>query len=55
MMKALKKGMEKGIEKGLERGKEDVLRKFLEKGFSPEQIAETIGAPVDEIRKLIKK
>lgn len=48
----LEKGIEEGIEKGIEKGKEDVLRKFLDKGFSPEDIAETIGVSVEEIRKL---
>lgn len=47
-------GYEKGMEEGLEKGKEDVIRKLLEKGFSPEKLAETIEVPVDEIRKLMK-
>ncbi|GIP35104.1 hypothetical protein [Paenibacillus sp. J2TS4] len=48
-------GYEEGIEEGIEKGKEDIIRKFLDKGFSPEKVAETLEVPVDEIRKLIPK
>ena len=51
----LEKGREEGREEGMEKGKEEVLRKFLDKGFSPEDIADTLGTSVDEIRKLLKR
>ena len=54
MQEGLEKGIEKGIETGLEKGKEEILRKFLDKGFSPEVVAETVGAPLEDIRKLLK-
>lgn len=47
-------GYEEGIEEGIEKGKEEIIRKLLDKGFSPEKVAETIEIPVDEIRKLTK-
>lgn len=48
-------GYEEGIEEGIEKGKEEIIRKLLDKGFSPEKVAETIEIPVDEIRKLTKQ
>ncbi len=58
----LEKGLEKGIEKGIERGIEEgmettrlkVARKLLDKGFSFEEIGETIDLPAEEVRKLVK-
>jgi predicted transposase/invertase (TIGR01784 family) len=44
-----------GYEEGIEKGKEEIIRKLLDKGFSPEKMAETIEMPVDEIRKLTKQ
>ncbi|TNJ62400.1 Rpn family recombination-promoting nuclease/putative transposase [Paenibacillus hemerocallicola] len=64
LMPAWKKwGMEEGIEIGFEKGKVEgkaeerhsIIRKLLDKGFSPEEVAETIEVPVDEVRKLIKQ
>ncbi|MBP1997045.1 putative transposase/invertase (TIGR01784 family), partial [Paenibacillus eucommiae] len=48
-------GYEEGIERGIEQGKEEIIRKFLGKGFSPEEIAETLELPVGEVLKLIKQ
>jgi predicted transposase/invertase (TIGR01784 family) len=49
-------GIEEGIEKGIEKGKEEanqnIALKLLNKGFSPEEVAETIELSVEEIRKL---
>jgi predicted transposase/invertase (TIGR01784 family) len=58
----IKDGIEEGIEKGIEQGEENgkmlerkqIIQKFLGKGFSPEQLAETLEIPVDEVRELGK-
>jgi predicted transposase/invertase (TIGR01784 family) len=47
-------GYEEGIAEGREEGREEIIRKLLEKGFSPEEVAATLDIPVDHIRKLLK-
>jgi hypothetical protein len=47
-------GLEVGKEAGREEGREEVVRKLLQKGFTPEQLAETIDMPIDHIRKLLQ-
>ncbi|WP_409341393.1 hypothetical protein [Paenibacillus sp. MBLB4367] len=48
-------GYEEGMEEGMEKGREEIIRKLLDKGFTPEKIAETIEVPVDDIRKLSRQ
>ncbi|SDC20799.1 conserved hypothetical protein (putative transposase or invertase) [Paenibacillus sp. UNCCL117] len=55
MEEGIEKGLEKGIEQGIEKGIEQAVRKMLDKGFSPEEIAETLDLPMDGIRKLALK
>lgn len=56
LMPAWKKwGYDEGIEKGLEKGKEDVIRKLVDKGFPPEDVAEALETSVEEIRKITRK
>ncbi|MCA1296094.1 Rpn family recombination-promoting nuclease/putative transposase [Paenibacillus sp. alder61] len=50
----LEEGIEKGIEKGMETARLKVAQKLLEKGFSLEEIGETIELPVEEVQKLVK-
>jgi predicted transposase/invertase (TIGR01784 family) len=49
-------GYEEGIERGIEKGKEEanqnIALKLLNKGFSPEEVAEAIELPVEQVRKL---
>ncbi|MFC5405955.1 hypothetical protein [Cohnella soli] len=56
--KGIKEGVEKGIEEGIEKGEEKskklIIQKFLGKGFSPEQLAETLEIPVEEVMNLGK-
>ncbi|QJD87583.1 Rpn family recombination-promoting nuclease/putative transposase [Cohnella herbarum] len=51
-------GYEEGIEEGLEKGKAEerkmTVRKLLAKGFSDEQIAETLEISLDEIKRLAR-
>jgi predicted transposase/invertase (TIGR01784 family) len=57
-----RKGYEEGIEKGIEQGreegriaaKEEIVRKFIEKGFPTDKVAEALDMPLDELRKLIE-
>jgi predicted transposase/invertase (TIGR01784 family) len=54
----LEEGIEKGIEKGLEKGREEAKRsialKLLAKGFTPEEVADTLEIPIEEIRRLVQ-
>ncbi len=50
----LEKGIEKGIVEGMETARLKVARKLLVKGFSFEEIGETLDLPAEEVRKLIK-
>ena len=43
-----------GYEEGKEESRLIIIRKFLDKGFSPEEVVEPIDVSVDEIRKLTK-
>ncbi|RAV21819.1 hypothetical protein [Paenibacillus contaminans] len=45
-------GYEKGIEEGIEKGREEIIRKLLDKGFSPEDVAKTVDMPIVDVRKL---
>jgi hypothetical protein len=38
---------------GYEEGSEEIIRKLLEKGFSLEDVADTIDVPVDQILRLL--
>ncbi|NOU97457.1 hypothetical protein GC093_30160 [Paenibacillus sp. LMG 31456] len=52
LMLAWKKwAYEEGIEKGIEKA----VLKMLNKGFTPEEVAETLELPMDDIRKLAAK
>ncbi|WP_458476142.1 Rpn family recombination-promoting nuclease/putative transposase [Paenibacillus sp. TH7-28] len=59
----MRQGYEKGLEEGLEKGIEEVVkavqterqniaRRLFAKGFSLEEVAETIKLPIEEVRKL---
>jgi hypothetical protein len=41
-----------GYEKGIEKGREEIIRKLLDKGFSPEDVAKTVDMPIVDVRKL---
>ncbi|MEK8126378.1 hypothetical protein WMW72_00460 [Paenibacillus filicis] len=45
-------GYEEGVEEGLEKGIGQAVRKMLQKGFTPEEIAETLEMPMEEVKKL---
>ncbi|MBP1988632.1 hypothetical protein [Paenibacillus eucommiae] len=55
-------GYEEGIEEGKVEGKEEgkeeerqtIIRKLLDKGFSPEEVAVTLEFPLNDVKKLIK-
>ncbi|MFC5406748.1 hypothetical protein [Cohnella soli] len=48
-------GYEEGIEEGMAKGKEEerifIIRKLLSKGFTPEQVAESLELPMDQVNK----
>ena len=50
-------GLERGLEQGLERGayqtKLETARTFLTMGFSPAQVAQGTGLPIETIQELI--
>ena len=50
--KAKEEGKEEGIKKGIGMGKEEIAKKSLQKGLSPEVIAEITGLSVEEIKTL---
>ncbi|WP_334075948.1 MULTISPECIES: Rpn family recombination-promoting nuclease/putative transposase [Paenibacillus] len=50
----LVEGMEKGVQKGIEEARLKVAQKLFEKGFSLEEIGETLELPTEKVRKLIK-
>ncbi|MFD0717709.1 Rpn family recombination-promoting nuclease/putative transposase [Paenibacillus sp. GCM10027626] len=49
-------GREEGREEGKEVGREEerrlIIRKLLEKGFTPEKVADTLELPLDEVKKV---
>ena len=47
-----KDGFDEGMEKGMEKGKAKVAKKMLERGFSPEEIAECTGIREEDIKAL---
>lgn len=49
------KGIEEGLKKGEEKAKQMFIRKMLAKGFTPEQVAETIEVPLEEVTKAISE
>lgn len=54
--RGLEEGLEKGIEKGVEKGvlieRHSIVRKLISKGFSLEEVAETIEMPIEVVQKL---
>jgi len=40
-----------GKEEGYDEATKDIIRKMLNKGFDPEQVADVMELPVDEIKK----
>ncbi|WP_019535191.1 hypothetical protein [Paenibacillus ginsengihumi] len=54
MREGLREGMEKGEKKGRQEERQEIIRKLLDKGNSPEVIADVLEIPVDEVRKLSK-
>lgn len=53
LMPAWKKwGYEEGWEEGKEEERQLIIRKLLDKGFSPKDVADTLELPLDEVRKL---
>ena len=63
LQEGLREGMEKGRKEGRREGRREgrqeerqaIIRKLLDKGHSPEEIADTLELPVDEVRKLGKQ
>jgi len=55
--KGISIGLEQGLEQGLERGayqtKLETARTFLTMGFSPAQVAQGTGLPMETIQELI--
>jgi len=58
LQEGLREGMEKGRKEGRREGRQEerqaIIRKLLDKGHSPEEIADTLELPVDDVRKLGK-
>ena len=50
-------GLERGLQRGLERGayqtKLETARTFLSMGFSPQQVAQGTGLPLETVQQLI--
>ena len=55
--KGISIGLEQGLERGLERGayqnKLETARKLITMGFSPAQVAQGTGLPMETIQELI--
>ncbi len=47
-----KEGIKEGIKEGREEGRKEVVRKLLGKGFSHEQLADTLDISVEEVKEL---
>jgi len=54
VQEGLEKGIEQGIEKGMETERAILVRRMLAKGFTPEQVADTLDLAVSDVRKLQK-
>ncbi|MFD0714785.1 hypothetical protein [Paenibacillus sp. GCM10027626] len=57
LMPAWKKwGYDEGKDEGREEGREEerrlIIHKLLEKGFTPEKVADTLELPLDEVEKV---
>lgn len=46
-------GLEKGRAEGMQKGRLEIIRKLLDKGFLPEEVAATLELPMDEVRKAL--
>ena len=47
-------GVQRGIKQGIDRGRKDVIR-FLCKKKSPEEVADLLDLPVEEVLEIIKE
>lgn len=54
MREGLREEMEQGEKKGRQEDRQEIIRKLLDKGNSPEEIAVALEIPIDEVRKLSK-
>ena len=50
MQQGLEQGMQQGLQQGLAQGRRELLRKMLENGIAPEQVAHLTGIGLDEIQ-----
>lgn len=50
--KGIAEGVEEGKKEGLKEGRKEVVRKLLGKGFSHEQLADTLDISVEEVKEL---
>lgn len=50
--KGIAEGVEEGKKEGREEGRKEVVRKLLGKGFSHEQLADTLDISVEEVKEL---
>lgn len=48
----MRQGYEKGLEEGVQTERQNIARKLISKGYSLEEVAETIELPIEEVRKL---
>ncbi|WP_378128692.1 hypothetical protein [Cohnella soli] len=55
IVQGIEKGIGQGIEQGEEKSKKLIIQKFLRKGFTPEQLAETLEISIDEVKELGKQ
>ncbi|MEF2966438.1 Rpn family recombination-promoting nuclease/putative transposase [Paenibacillus sp. M1] len=51
--KGILQGLEQGLEKGIKSERRNIARKLISKGFSPEEVADALDLPVDEINNLM--
>jgi len=50
--KGMEEGVEEGMKEGMKEGKKEIVQKLLRKGFSHEQLAETLDISVEDVKEL---
>ena len=52
--RGMRQGMQQGMQQGLVQGRQEILRKMLENGLAPEQVADITGVGMDEIQNMME-
>ena len=52
--RGMRQGMQQGMQQGVVQGRREILRKMLENGLAPEQVADLTGVGVEDILDMVR-